>query len=232
MPDRVIRDELLESDRWLSLPTDTHRLVFVGLVLRCDDYGNIEGGPRRIYRWSHGFTQIKSEADSIKLMSDLQDADLVRRYEVEDREYWHVPRFKNARRYWSRKCPKSPYEEQQNQETAKKPDGDLRKACANPSRGVGVGVGVGEKQNKGTVRAMRSPSPSAFVLPEWIPPEPWNAWVEARKKSRKAPTEYALRLAVRKLDNLRERGESPAQVLAQSAFNGWADLYPQKEEKR
>ena len=79
MPDRIIRDELLQSTRWLDLPTDTHRLVFVALVLQADDYGNIQGGTRRLYRWMHSFTQIKSEADSIKLMSDLQDTDLVRR---------------------------------------------------------------------------------------------------------------------------------------------------------
>jgi len=41
MPDRVIRDELLESDRWLDLPTDSHRLVYISLILIADDYGEI-----------------------------------------------------------------------------------------------------------------------------------------------------------------------------------------------
>ncbi len=148
MADRIIRDELFRSIRWLDLPTDTHRLVFVGLVSIADDYGNVEGGPRRLYRWMHGFTQIKCDADSIKIMSELQDADLARRYEVDGREYWHIPRFKNSRRYWSRKCPQSPYPEQSvtptNQQDAKNTSADLPQTCANPSRGVGVGVG--EKQ--------------------------------------------------------------------------------------
>lgn len=146
MADRIVRDELFRSIRWLDLPTDTHRLVFIGLLSLADDYGNLEGGPRRLYRWMHGFTQIKSDADSIKIMVDLQDADLVRRYEVSEKEYWHIPRFKNSRRYWSRKCPQSPYTESSTiptyQQVTKNTSADLRQTCANPSRGVGVGVGV------------------------------------------------------------------------------------------
>ena len=68
-------------------------------------------------------------------------------------------------------------------------------------------------------------------IPEWIPQDHWDAWIESRKKARKAPTEYAKTLAIRKLDNLREQGHAPAQVLMQSAFNGWSDLYPPKEPK-
>lgn len=152
MPDRIIRDELLQSTRWLDLPTDSHRLVFISLVLQADDYGNVEGGPRRLYRWMHSFTQVKSEADSIKLMSDLQDVDLIRRYEVEGREYWHIPRFRNLRRYWSRKWPKSPFAEQDipiNQESRQKTSGVLAESSRNLPRGVGVGVGEDQKRGRG-----------------------------------------------------------------------------------
>ena len=144
MPDRVIRNELLTSDRWASLPTDTHRLVFMGLVLISDDYGNIEGGPRRLFRWMHTFTQIKSETDAIKLMSDLQDSDMALRYESGGKEYWHLTRFRNSRRYWSRKYPKSPYQEQENetkQWNTKKTSADLRQGERSTAEGVGVGVG-------------------------------------------------------------------------------------------
>ena len=68
-----------------------------------------------------------------------------------------------------------------------------------------------------------------FELPEWIPKEHWDAWIEARTKARKPITDYAKRLAVRKLENFRERGHPPAQVLMRSAMNGWADLFEPKE---
>lgn len=111
--DRLVRAELYKSDRWLDLPSDTHRLVFCGLIHECDDFGNLEGGARRMFRWMHTFAQVKTEADAMKIMSDLADVDLVRRYVVlrgdTEFEYWHLPRFKNSRRYTSRKHPRSPW---------------------------------------------------------------------------------------------------------------------------
>lgn len=146
MPNRVIRDEILESARWLDLPTDTHRVVFIALVLRADDYGNFEGGPRRLFRFMHSFSQVKTDSDSVKLMSDLQDADLVLRYEVQGMEYWHIPRFENKRQYWARRVPKSPYHEEQIPEKQIHRQKALRgiaEHSTNPQSGVGVGVGVG-----------------------------------------------------------------------------------------
>lgn len=145
MPDRIIRDELLQSDRWLDLPSDTHRLVYENLLLIADDYANLKGGPRRLFRWMASFSQVKTEADSIKLMSDLQDADLVRRYEVSGDEYWHLPRFKNSRKYWARKWPASPFPESikkpSKQKTTENPDPILTPPEPHISGGVGVGVG-------------------------------------------------------------------------------------------
>lgn len=71
-----------------------------------------------------------------------------------------------------------------------------------------------------------------FVLPDWIPEKQWSAWIDARLKQRKGPTEYAKQLAIAKLAELQEQGHNPAQVLAQSAFNGWAGLFPVKEVAR
>jgi len=111
MPDRIIRDELLASDRWLDLPTDTHRVLFLGLVLLADDFGNLEGG-RRLWRTAHSFTQIKSFEDFARFMSELQDADLARRYEVDGRELWHLPRFRPQHWYIVRKFPASPWDQE------------------------------------------------------------------------------------------------------------------------
>jgi len=82
-----------------------------------------------------------------------------------------------------------------------------------------------------TKKKPKNPPKNGFELPEWIPAEHWNAWIEARTKKRNAPTDYAKRLAVSKLTHLRDQGHPPGQVLMQSAFNGWAGLFPQKEIK-
>jgi hypothetical protein len=146
MPDRVVRDELLQSDRWPDLPTDTHRLAYVAMILAADDYGNLRGGPRRMFRWLHGFTQLKTEPDAIKLLSDLQDADLVGRYEIDGLEYWHVRRFKNSRKYWSRKWPHSPFPENEKIPTKEQPAKNAAPNLTPPLPQLPGGVGVGEKQ--------------------------------------------------------------------------------------
>ena len=80
-------------------------------------------------------------------------------------------------------------------------------------------------------RKRKNKAQAPFMLPDWIPEEQWNAWIEARVKIRKPATDYAKRVAVLKLDNLREQGHPPAQVLMQSAFNSWQGLFPPKEIK-
>mgnify|MGYP001561468072 CR=1 FL=1 len=75
------------------------------------------------------------------------------------------------------------------------------------------------------------PTKSTFELPDWIPAQQWEAWLESRAKARKSPTAFAKKLAVAKLQDLEEQGHSPAAVLAQSAFNGWSGLFPVKDAK-
>ena len=158
MPDRIIRDELLDSDRWLDLPTDTDRLAYVGLLLICDDFGNLEGGLKRLYRFLHKFTQVKSEEVVATVLTHLGDADLIRRYEIEKREFWHLPRFKSPRWYLSRKVPGSPWDEKRtlgkdarriaNQGLAKNLVATSLQQVSHVAHGVGVGVGVGEIQKR------------------------------------------------------------------------------------
>lgn len=149
MPDRIIRDELLESGRWLDLPTDTARICYVGLLLRCDDFGNIEGGPRRLFRFFYGFAQVKTPADADAVILQLADADLIRRYEFEGREFFHIPRFRPHRQYLVRKCPLSPWDgERPLGKTRRIINQGLAKSLADISQSddyhmaEGVGVGV------------------------------------------------------------------------------------------
>lgn len=168
MPDRVIRDELLDSDRWLDLPADTDRLVYVGLLLVCDDFGNLEGGIKRMYRFLHRFTQVKSEEVVATVLNHLGDADLIRRYEVAGREFWHVPRFRPHRQYLVRKCPASPWEKDRElgkhrrvflRGIAKEQTHSENVATTSLPRsnhvaeGVGVGVGVGENLKRTSTSA-------------------------------------------------------------------------------
>lgn len=116
MADRLLRDEIWESERYLDLHTDTQRLAFIRLLTEADDFGNLQGGTRRVYRMLTRVMHVKTEEEAAAILSALQDVDLIRFYTVADvtvesgrRELIHIPRFKAHRDYVVRKVPASPW---------------------------------------------------------------------------------------------------------------------------
>lgn len=65
-------------------------------------------------------------------------------------------------------------------------------------------------------------------LPDWIPMESWNGFLEYRKRIRKPMTDRAVTLALHTLNDLKDQGNNPAAVLDQSVTNGWTGLFPVK----
>ena len=77
-----------------------------------------------------------------------------------------------------------------------------------------------------------SPLPPAgdepFVVPAWVPPVQWSAFLKMRRQIKKPCTERSMMLAVNKLDELRAIGHDPGRVLDQSTENCWAGLFALK----
>lgn len=70
-----------------------------------------------------------------------------------------------------------------------------------------------------------------FALPDWIPSDGWNDFVEMRAECKKPMTLRAMQLMVKKLERLRAAGEDVDAVLEQSVRNSWPDCYPVSEER-
>jgi len=68
------------------------------------------------------------------------------------------------------------------------------------------------------------------ILPDWIPKEAWSEFVKMRTKIKHPLTEYAMKLAINKLAELRDEGNDPQAVLDQSTFNSWQGLFAVKEK--
>lgn len=88
MPCRLIRDELLESERVLALPIEA-RWLYVTILLSADDLGLFEATSFKLARRS----DIRREAGE-QLLGMLADADLVRLYEAGGKRYGFIPRFR------------------------------------------------------------------------------------------------------------------------------------------
>jgi len=104
----MIRDALLNSERFINLPDNTARICYVACLLRADDRGNLEGGPGHLVRLWRDFG-VDGTEKAASIGQFLADQDLIRFYERGGKRYIHVPRFGQRMRSFKRACPSSPW---------------------------------------------------------------------------------------------------------------------------
>lgn len=102
MPNRLIRDEMLESEAILSLPIEA-RWLYVTILLSADDVGLFEATSFKLARRA----DIRRESGD-KLLSMLADADLIRLYEVDGKRYGFIPKFRQRLQIKRSKFPTPP----------------------------------------------------------------------------------------------------------------------------
>lgn len=74
---------------------------------------------------------------------------------------------------------------------------------------------------------------SAFVRPDWIDSETWDAFEEMRKKIRKPMTDQARKnICSRLLEFKNSKGDDPGLVLQQSITNSWQDVFELRRNKQ
>ena len=106
MPNRVIRESLLDSERYWSVPIEAREL-YRHLQLLADDLGCLSLAPVFIRRRCFNTTPPQTTIDG--LLSLLADADLIRIYAVDNSRFAFIPRFnQRLRRMWLRH-PKPPF---------------------------------------------------------------------------------------------------------------------------
>ena len=88
MPNRLIREGLIESEAVLSLPVEA-RWLFVTILLTADDVGLFEATEFHLARRA----DIKREVVA-SMLSMLADSDLIRIYESGGKRYGLIPRFR------------------------------------------------------------------------------------------------------------------------------------------
>jgi hypothetical protein len=92
-----------------------------------------------------------------------------------------------------------------------------------PQRRIEIVDGKEETKPKATAR---------YALPDWVPLESWNDFLEMRKGLRAVPTEKAKALLVGKLKILKDSGEDPKAVLEQSVERSWKGVFPVRDQIR
>lgn len=75
------------------------------------------------------------------------------------------------------------------------------------------------------------PPKGVLVLPDWLPREQWEAYLDMRKSIKRPLTTHGLRLALAILSKLRDDGHDPTAILNQSTLNNWKGLFALKGEQ-
>ncbi len=70
-----------------------------------------------------------------------------------------------------------------------------------------------------------SRSDPEVIIPDWLDRRAWAEFIKMRKKIKKPMTPYAMELAIIKLTAFKNRGYNPTQILNNSIFKNWQDLY-------
>ena len=107
MPSRIIRDGLLDSDRYLLLPHDSERLLFIELLLLADDYGLCNANFGYLKRRT-SVCSTKTVEQVASILATLMDVDLVRVYDVDGNRLLYIPRFGNHPRSRKPRFPMPP----------------------------------------------------------------------------------------------------------------------------
>lgn len=98
---------------------------------------------------------------------------------------------------------------------------------------VTVTDGNGQKRHTDTdtntdTDTKRTRTSRVAALPDWLPLESWNAWLEVRTRNRAPNTTRALQLAITELAKLKAAGQNIVAVLDQSTLRGWRGVFAVK----
>jgi hypothetical protein len=215
MPDRVIRDELLTSERYWSVSIQAQQL-YVHLLLVADDAARCSGKNFTLRATCFPGRPMEHAAME-KMLAELVDADLIRAYTVACERFLFVPRFRNRRRYVSTSKYPTPPNEINDLPTEKSA---LSQPQVSPkTRGVGVGVGVGEKIYTRSASGSRTKTLGISDLTELgVDRQTAEDWLTIRAKKRSPLTKTSLK-AIQ--NQATEAGLTLAQAIQASAERGW-----------
>jgi hypothetical protein len=216
LPDRIIRDELLTSERYWSVSIEAQRL-FIHLLLVVDDTARFSGKNYTI-RASCFPGQAVSPDKLEKMLAELQDEDLVRLYQVGGERFIFVPRSRQRLRFRNSKYPAPPPEISDISE--EKTDLSMTQVELKPD----------SSRQKRREEKRREENNKVASLPDWLPGTAWEEFKQHRIAIKKRMTPLAETKTLKELSKLRDEGCNPVQVLEQSIQRGWAGVFAVRKD--
>jgi hypothetical protein len=189
MPNRLIRDGLLESEAVLSLTIEA-RWLYIAICLTADDMGLFEATEFKLARRA----DLKKEHIE-RLLSMLNDVDLIRLYSDDKKNYGIIPKFKQRLQIKRIKYPIPPEQLYLDDNDAIEKFNKLRQLASKTT--------VVQRMGNGCVTDAQPPEPEPepepepkhkkHITPEGVSDSVFKDYLEVRKAKKAKWTETALK---------------------------------------
>jgi hypothetical protein len=189
MPNRLIRDGLLESEAVLSLTIEA-RWLYIAICLTADDMGLFEATEFKLARRA----DLKKEHIE-RLLSMLNDVDLIRLYSDDKKNYGIIPKFKQRLQIKRIKYPIPPEQLYLDDNDAIEKFNKLRQLASKTT--------VVQRMGNGCVTDAQPPEPEPepepepkhkkHITPEGVSDSVFKDYLEVRKTKKAKWTETALK---------------------------------------
>lgn len=104
MPNRILRDAALDSDR-LAAVSESAEVLFYRLIMLADDFGRFDGRVSVIRSRAFALRQSVPEEEIAARLEELSTAGLICTYSVLQKPYLYIPRFGQRQRAEKSKFP-------------------------------------------------------------------------------------------------------------------------------
>ena len=115
------------------------------------------------------------------------------------------------------------YDEYQNMGQQKVQQKDHRKTTENTTESTTFNTQEDTKHTKENKKENKKEKD--FVLPDWVPVDAWNGYMEVRKKNKYPLTTRAMNLLIGKLEEFRAKGYDIQAIIDESTTRGWRSVF-------
>jgi hypothetical protein len=218
---RTIKPEFPHSESMGKISRDA-RLAFILMWTIADDSGRLRGNSRMLASLLFPYDEDAGKKIDTWI-AELHEQGCVIRYKAENSEYIQIKKWTEHQRIDKPSPSKIPAFEEDSQIIREdSPNVPVRKGRERKGR---EGNGIGKEKDGNISNDINPLTP----LPDWMPLDAWDGFCKMRGKTF---TPHAKQLAINKLDEFRNYGLNPREILEQSIMHGWKGLFATQKGNR
>jgi len=232
MAGRVIKDSIYTSPNMNDLSVYAERHFYRVLML-ADDYGCFESTPAVVRGRCYPLQESIRRTDIEKWQEELREKQILATWTENGHEY---SMFVSFEKHNSKYLVNDEGKPTHRRRTTPEPPEELLHNFAQPCTTLPELLNHNHNLNHNQNQNQKPEAPAGalaevFSLPEWIPGETWDAFLEVRKKKKAPNTSHALGLIVKDLEKIRDTGFNPLDSLNESIKRGWTGVFEPKSNK-